>query len=176
MLDIEFTKTWWRGVVADPAKTLKWLIKLEFTEWQGGAEHYDFLVKHPELSEREERILRNIADDESKHSLKLLGIIKDRGGNPAIDSNSTYWDTILTPNLSFQDYCAANFYGEQLAAWRFEVIRSIPETPKDIKDFIDFALPDEIFHRETLQRLAGEESLAKFKSIHDNALSALLKK
>lgn len=176
MLDIEFTKTWWRGVVADPAKTLKWLVKLEYTEWQGGAEHVDYLKQHPELAERNVRILNNIAQDEYKHSRALYEIITSRGGAPAVESNSTYWDALLSPNMPFEEYCAANFYGEQLAAWRFEVIRGMPETSKDIKDFIDLALPDEIFHRETLQRLAGEEALLKFKSIHDKALAKLLKK
>ena len=71
---------------------------------------------------------------------------------------------------------AANFFGESLAADRFEIIGSMDVTPSDIRQFIHTALPEEIFHRETLGRLAGEDALRKFYKLHESALQQLLKK
>lgn len=69
--------------------------------------------------------------------------------------------------------CAVNFFGESLAAYRFEIIQSMPETPSDIRTAFDIILPDEQFHRETLQRLSGEEALMKIRPVHELALAAL---
>lgn len=177
MLDKNFTQEWWRRVVSDPDKLLRWLEKLEYTEWEGFAEHARFLRANSiNMTNKQIKILQNIAEDELTHSSILYGVISDRGGTSLLESTSTYWADMLEPRMSFVDYCAANYFGEELAAWRFEVIYDMPETPGDIKEFIAQALPDEIFHRETLRRQAGDEAVERLRVRHEAALAKLLKK
>lgn len=177
MLDKNFTQDWWRRVLADPVKLLRWLEKLEYTEWEGYSEHCNFLRAHSKsMTPKQISILENIAQDELNHSNILYQIIRDRGGNSLMEATSTYWADMLEADMQYSDYCAANYFGEELAAWRFEVIFHMPETPSDIKSFIARALPDEIFHRETLRRQAGDEALERLRVRHDAALAKLLKK
>lgn len=172
---IEYTKTWWHSCINDHAKMGAWLQKLQRTELGGYTDHIEFMDRNI-VGAREKLILTNIAHDELKHSSFLIEVLIARNLEVKPEGpNSTYWDSILSHVNSVRQCCAANYYGEALASERFEIIRSIKETPWDVKAFIDFALPDEIFHRETLQRLAGEEALTKFKAYHDDGLRNLQK-
>lgn len=173
MIDSEFTQNWWRRVISDEVKLVAWLQKLQRTEIGGYHDHMHYMKNHV-VTERERMILTNIAIDEMNHSNILCdlfvsrGIIVDQTG-----PESTYWEQMLSDVDSTSDYCAANYFGEALAAQRFEIIAEMPETPGDIKEFIHKALPDEIFHRETLRRLAGDESLVKMAALHEVALAKL---
>jgi hypothetical protein len=171
--DIEFTKAWWLRTINDQAKFVSWLQKLQRTELGGYTDHIDYMAKNS-LSEREKLILTNIAMDELNHSNMFIDLMNDR--KIPVDPTgvqSTYWDELLAVSTNFNEYCAANYFGEALAAYRFEIILDMPETPSDIREVISRALPDEIFHRETLMRLSGEEALAKLKVVHDAALLKL---
>ncbi len=174
--DIDFTKEWWKRCIADNDKMSAWLQKLQRTELSGYADHVNYLTENT-VSDRHYRILMNIAEDELNHSNLIIELMKGRNilVEPA-GKTSQYWDSILKNVSSTEEYCAANYFGEALAADRFEIILSMPETPSDIKYAIGIALPDEIFHRETLHRLAGEEALAKLKTAHELAYSKLLNK
>jgi rubrerythrin len=181
MTDAEFTKDWWRRCLADNTKLTLWLQKLQRTEISGYWDHKEYLAQADvgiiKISDRERMILTNIAEDEKKHSDILVQLFEERG--IAVVPNgpdSTYWEDMLADVPTFAHYCAANYFGEALAAFRFEIIAEMPETPEDIKSFIRKALPDEIFHRETLQRLAGEEVLAEMKKRHDDAYNRLVNK
>lgn len=171
--DIEFTKAWWLRTVNDNERLIPWLQKLQRTELSGYQDHIDYMAAH-EVTERERLILTNIAGDELIHSQLLIGLFADRG-IPVVPEGvqSSYWDDVLANIDTTAEYCAANYFGEALASYRFEIILSMEETPSDIRYVIGRALPDEIFHRETLQRLAGEEAIAKIKAVHDEAYTRL---
>jgi hypothetical protein len=127
------------------------------------------------VSARERQILTNIAHDELHHSNMLVDLFADRKIAVVPDGvQSAYWDQVLGYVTSVPEYCAANYYGEALAAWRFEVIAEMPETPADIREFIRCVLPDEIFHRETLHRLAGEVALRIVGVVHEQAYGRLV--
>lgn len=167
--DIEFTKDWWTRTVADNDKLTKWLQKLQRTELGGYQDHIDYMSTH-EVTDRERKILTNIAEDELVHSGLLVAMFEERGIAVVPEGvQSTYWDDVLTDVSSTAEYCAANYFGEALASYRFELILGMPNTPEDIRYVISRALPDEIFHRETLCRMAGEEAVAKIKVVHDAA-------
>ncbi len=171
--DIEFTKAWWVRVVSDNDRLVPWLQKLQRTELGGYTDHVDWMAKNA-VTERERLILTNIAQDELKHSELLIDMFNDRGIEVVTDGpQSTYWSEVLATVQDTSDYCAANYFGEALASYRFEIILSMDETPADIRYVIGRALPDEIFHRETLQRLAGEEALERMKVVHDAAYGRL---
>lgn len=174
--EIEFTKAWWERTVNDPAKLTKWLQKLQRTELSGYHDHVVFMAQN-EVSDRERLILTNIANDEFKHSDLLIELFESRKipVNPESDP-STYWDDVLSNVSSTAEYCAANYFGEALASYRFEIILGMPQTPSDIREVIGKVLPDEIFHRETLMRLAGEEAIEKIKVFHENAYKKLTRK
>lgn len=173
-VDKDFTQAWWLRCLADPIKLTAWLQKLQRTELGGYNDHMDFM-SHNSVSDRERQILTNIAHDELNHSAMLVDLFADRKILVVSDGvQSTYWDEVLSSVNSVPEYCAANYYGEALAAWRFEVIAEMPETPADIREFIRRALPDEIFHRETLRRLAGEGALITVGVVHEQAYGKLV--
>lgn len=175
MDNTQFTKNWWLSCIADDAKMAKWLQKLQRTELGGYDDHINYMANNRQYTLREEAILTNIAHDELKHSGLLIILMNERKIQvEPVGVDSTYWEDIMKGVSSFKEYCGANYYGEALAAFRFEVIESMSETPSDIKEVIRKVLPDEIFHRETLQRLAGEETLTKMKIIHDTAYNKLI--
>lgn len=173
-LDIEFTQAWWTRCLANPEKLTAWLQKLQRTEIGGYTDHIKFMSEN-QVTDRERMILTNIANDELNHSNMLVELLTDRKIAVVADGEqSTYWSEVLGSVNGISEYCAANYYGEALAAWRFEVISDMTSTPSDIREFIRRALPDEIFHRETLQRLAGPTALTAVGLIHDQAYGKLV--
>jgi len=167
--DIEFTKQWWQRTVANEEKLILWLQKLQRTELSGYTDHIEYMANHS-VTERERKILTNIAEDELKHSDLFIDLFKDRKIEVVPDGEqSGYWDDVLSKVTNMSEYCSANYFGEALASYRFEIILGMEETPSDIRYVIDRALPDEIFHRETLMRLAGEETIERFRKHHADA-------
>lgn len=168
-----FTQAWWKRTTADESKLLAWTKKLYGTEIGGYDDYREFLGRYY-CDQRTTRILYNIAEDEKKHAGILVDLLAGRG--EVIDPYappSTYWQTMDSHISDINTACAANYYGEALAAFRFEVIVDMPCTPSDMKEALRVILPDEQFHRTTLKKLAGDETLAKFKQIHDDAVAAL---
>lgn len=177
--EVQFTKDWWLRVLGDQAKLTAWLQKLQITEISGYHDWVNVFIPtyKDSITSRTETILLNIANDELEHSSLLSEIMKDRGislGSRMNSANlSAYWDTMYKEIDDLSSACAVNYYGEDLAAFRFEVIAEMPQTPGDIKEFLRIALPDEQFHRETLKRLAGEAAIEKVKVAHERASGAL---
>jgi tRNA isopentenyl-2-thiomethyl-A-37 hydroxylase MiaE len=173
------TKEWWTRVLSSDLALTAWLQKLQLTEISGHDDHLVFM-KNNVMAPRETTILTNIALDELKHSNLLIELMRERGiplkklGDEG--TISYYWTRMNQEVKNVQDYCAVNYFGESLAADRFAIIHAMPETPSDIKEFISKALPDEIFHRETLQRLAGTEALERLQTVHDETFTRLLNK
>lgn len=171
--EIEFTQEWWKRTTVDESKLIAWVKKLYLTEI-GGYDDYQGFLSQFETTERTARILTNIAEDELKHSRILIDLLAGR--NESIDPNapkSTYWQTLDSHITDLDSACAANYYGEALAAFRFEIIAEMDCTPEDVKQALRIILPDEQFHRETLYRLASDETLDKFATIHKQAMEAL---
>lgn len=178
--EVAFTTDWWNRCLKDNAKFTAWFQKLQLTEIGGYVDYLDYMghmsKSDTPLSDRVIKIFTNIAEDERKHSNLMLEFFKEHGIRPVERSPSTissYWTTMNSHIQTEKDFCAVNFFGEALAAFRFEVIHSMPGTPKPVKDLLDIVLPDEQFHRETLMRLAGEEALEKFRPIHLDAVGKL---
>ena len=173
--DIEFTKAWWLRTIHDPVKLSAWLQKLQRTELAGYVDHIEYM-RGKTLPNRTAKILTNIAMDELTHSNMIIDLMGER--NIPVDPDgvhSTYWDTVLASVSNIDEYCAANYYGEALASYRFEIILDMKETPSDIAEVISKALPDEIFHRQTLYKLAGDEALLKVRAYHNAALESIIK-
>jgi rubrerythrin len=173
--EVAFTKAWWENLIKDEARTAAWLKKLYGTELGGYDDYQGFLAKFKhEATDRTVKILSNIADDELKHSKVIIDVLAGRGHQ--LDPNppqSTYWQTMDSHIVDLTTACAANYYGEALAAFRFEVIAEHKDTPTDIREMLSIVLPDEQFHRETLKRLAGADILEQFREIHENAVIQL---
>lgn len=173
--EIQFTQDWWKRCLKDEVKLTRWLQKLQNTEI-GGFHDYQYAMSIYQLDERTRKIFSNIGSDEFKHSNLLLQLFEDRKIESKANDDefvSSYWKTMNSHIVDLDTYCAVNYLGESLAAYRFEVIGEMPETPSDIKYFLDNALPDEQFHRETLKRLCSEEVLIHIQTVHDEAVAAL---
>jgi ferritin-like protein len=173
--DINFTKDWWIKCCNDPAKMAKWLQKLQNTEI-GGYNDYVVALQTYSVDERTQQIFTNIGADEQKHSSILVDLMGDRGISlkPASECPSAYWDYVNAHIHDMETYCAVNYFGEALAAFRFEIIQEMNCTPNDIRNALDIILPDEQFHRTTLKRLAGDEALDTIKVAHDAAFEIVL--
>lgn len=175
MIDVKKTQEWWKSVLSDEVKLEAFLRKLEHTEYSGYDEHMLFIANN-RLTDRQFKILDQIALDELKHSEALIAVMSGRGmvWKPYEGKVSVYWETVLQDCTSYTDYCAANYYGEALACERFKIMLDMPETPEDIKDFLRLALPDETFHRITLKNEAGEVALARLKILDERAKKLVL--
>lgn len=172
--DPDITRNWWLSCIADEAKLARWLQKLQRTEYSGYTEHADFMAAN-DLTARQIKILTNIAEDELEHSGLLINVMGSRGISKEPEgAPSTYWDDMLAEATTMDSYCAANYFGEALAADRFNIIIGMEETPNDIRRVISQLLPDEIFHRETLFRIAGPDALATASTNHDIAFRRLI--
>lgn len=174
--DIDYTRTWWAAVCKNPPRLHAWLTKLYATEYGGYEDHAEFVNKNASaMSARQIQILDNIGQDEKEHAAFLDHLLDDWGVVRQTPPASAYWDIVLEGAVDYQGYCAANYYGESTACDRFGILHDMDCTPKDVKLFIDFALPDEIFHRTTLKREAGEEALALYALRHKAAMDAIMK-
>lgn len=182
--DIEFTKAWWTKVCNEPERMARWLRKLQITEIEGGRDYDMLLAKQyaqqivaPEqfvMDERVERVFKNIGDDEHKHSGILLDLMADRQitpATPSTDTQSSYWTTMNEQIVDLDTYCAVNYLGEGLAAFRFEIIHEMDCTPEDVSNALDIILPDEQFHRQTLKRMTREETLERIMKVHQHAFN-----
>jgi hypothetical protein len=171
--EVTFTKDWWSRTLKVEMKLINWLRKLHGTEI-GGYEDYQRFKQLYKPEERTERIFTNIANDELKHGEVIVALLGSRGfvlgeGAP----KSTYWHEMDSHITDLSSAAAVNYFGEALAAFRFEIMYEHKETPEDIKNMLDIILPDEQFHRETLKRLAGDEILSKFREKHNEAVAKL---
>lgn len=171
--EVLFTSDWWSRTLKDEPKLIAWLQKLQQTEI-GGYDDYMEFIRRFEPEERTHRIFTNIALDEQKHSGIIIGVLHERGRSISkIQMPSTYWSSMNEHITDLQTAAAVNYFGEALAAFRFEVILDHPETPADLKEMLSIILPDEQFHRETLMRLAGNDKLEEFALHHHAAVAAL---
>lgn len=174
--EVAFTQGWWHGLVRDEARLVQWLRKLHGTEIGGYYDYQNFLARFTP-DERTTKIFTNIALDEQKHAGLIVNALLERGfvlGTAA--EPSTYWSEMNGNITDLKTAAGVNYFGEALAAFRFEVILEHKDTPADIKEMLGIILPDEQFHRETLKRIAGDDILGALKEKHDMAVANLKKR
>lgn len=169
----EDTQAWWLRTLSDPAAVNAWLQKLYQTELSGYTDHLQALALQGDVEPRTAKILLNIAEDELRHSRIILVLMKERGIEKGTPAFSEYWKTVNAAVTNLDQYCAVNHYGEDLAAFRFEVIRDMGQTPADIRQAIDAILPDEQFHRTTLKLIAGQQALDEMAVVNERAIANL---
>jgi rubrerythrin len=170
---IQFTTAWWERTLKDEAALIRWLQKLRHTEY-GGFEDYTGFTQRFAADERAKNQFRYIADDELKHSLLISELLRSRGHElDMTPTPSLFWGTMNEHIVDLQSAAAVNYFGEALAAFRFEILIAHEQTPKDIKDMLGIILPDEQFHREALMRMAGEDMIAKLAPIYNATVKAL---
>lgn len=170
--EVAFTSAWWARTVRDEPKLIKFLQKLQQTEI-GGFDDYQEYVGRFEMDDRTKKIYQNIADDELKHSGLIIDLLESRGFKSSLDPMpSSYWTEMNSKIVDLETASAVNYFGEALAAFRFEVMIDHVDTPADIKEMLSIILPDEQFHRQTLKRLAGDK-LEEFAEYHARAMAAL---
>lgn len=164
----QFTYDWWTAVCKDEERLVKWLLKLQQTEFEGYTGNIEADEKWSNGNKVASNIFRVTGDDERRHSDMLVKLLRDRGvvGSDKVSPPSFYWtemDKIITDLAS----CAAVFHlGESLAAWRFEIISEHPDTPEDVALFINSALPDEAYHARSFGRLSTPEAIVKATETH----------
>ena len=171
--EVQFTRDWWNRTTKDEVKMVAWLQKLYGTEIGGFTDYQEFLKRFT-LDERTTRIFTNIGDDELKHGNLIKDLLTARGY--AIDMNlpaSSYWAEMNERIVDLPTAAAVNYFGEALAAFRFEIILDMENTPSDVREILQVILPDEQFHRQTLRKIAGEDLIEQFQEYHNAAVQRL---
>lgn len=171
--EVAFTQEWWMRTTKDEQKMIAWLKKLYGTE-VGGYDDYQAFLRRFTLDDRTTKIFTNIGEDELKHGGLIINLLDSRGHKieerPPV---SAYWTEMNERIHDLPTAAAVNYFGEALAAFRFEVILEMPNTPQDVKNLLDVVLPDEQFHRQTLRKIAGEDLIQQFQEYHDAAVKRL---
>lgn len=176
-LDPHYTYEWWSRLCRDEEKMVRWLLKLQQTEYEGFTGNKEADEKWSNGNQAASNIFRVTGDDELRHSDILVKLLRDRGvvGSDQVSPPSYYWtemDKIITDLHS----CAAVFHlGEALAAWRFQIIRDHPDTPGDVAHFINQALPDESYHARAFRRLSTDAAIEKATATHIRVVAEMTK-
>lgn len=177
-MDRAYTIAWWERLLADEEAMIRWLQKLQHTEYEGytgniennarwNTEPKDLLT---------ERVLLKTGDDELRHSDLLVELLNKRGVGPSeVSPPSVYWDEMEKHVVDLKTCSAMCYLGEQLAADRFEIILAHEGTPTDVQDFLKSALPDEKYHARVFRTLAGDDAIAKMIQVQDQVLAMMRK-
>ena len=169
--DIEFTKTWWAALLADEPRFIAWLKKLRNTEHAGYTDYTGYIDRFCSGEDRAAvRIFQKIAEDEAKHAVILTDLLAARGvQHPDYTTSSAYWEEVNGHITDLRTAAAVSYFGEDLAAERFEILHQHPDTPADFRTALDTILPEEVYHRVALGRLAGEEVIERLRPVHEAA-------
>jgi hypothetical protein len=178
----QITLSWWEKLLNDEGLLLAWLKKLQLTEWSGYTGNIEANLRWnprgPRYNSHASAFLKRTASDEQRHSNALALILLERGEEPVTDSAATrssfYWDEMEKHVTSLETCCAMMYFGEQIAADRFEVLLKHPRTPNDLKGFLRKALPDEAYHAKGFAALAGPEAIAEMARVHTETMTQLL--
>lgn len=177
LVDPKITIAWWEELLKDEEKLVKWLQKLQVTEIDGYSGNFEANAKWNSQGSRQHEIFFiSTARDELKHSNLLEELLLNRGHTKLASQKSTsiYWDKMEEEVSSLEEMCAAFYLGELLAAERFRVMSFHRETPIDIREFLNIALPDEEMHARGYYLLAGGKAIKKMSMVHDEVIKDLL--
>lgn len=178
----QITLNWWEKLLDDERLLHAWLKKLQLTEWSGYSGNIEANMRWnprgPRYNSHASAFLKRTASDEQRHSNALSLILIQRGEEPVSDPAATrssfYWDTMEQHVVSLETCCAMMYFGEQIAADRFEVLLKHPRTPNDLKGFLRKALPDESYHAKGFAALAGPEAIEEMTRVHTETMAQLL--
>ncbi|AXQ68803.1 hypothetical protein HOU00_gp322 [Caulobacter phage CcrPW] len=173
--DLKFTTAWWERLLADDEKMVRWLQKLQATEFSGYQDNRDAAARWGGGNPAVENVFIQTGDDEMRHSDLLIDVLRGRGAWPIENPppESAYWAEMEAVTDSLEA-CAAVFHlGEQLAADRFVVMYGHKRTPADILYFLHHALPDERHHARVFRKLTNDATLARITQAHNEAVVRL---
>lgn len=173
--DIQFTRLWWERLLADDEKMVRWLQKLQATEFSGYQDNRDAAAKWGVGSPAAVQVFLATGDDEMRHSDLLIDVLKGRGAWPVENPppESAYWLEMdaVTDSLAA---CAAVFHlGEKLATDRFSVLYNHEGTPDDLLMFLARALPDERHHARVFRKMTDDATLVRITEAHNAAVARL---
>lgn len=173
--DLTFTNAWWDRLLADDVAMVRWLQKLQATEFSGYQDNRDAAARWGGGNSAVANVFIQTGDDEMRHSDLLVTLLRGRGAWPiqTPPPESTYWAEMEAVTDSLEA-CAAVFHlGERLAAERFAVIYNHVGTPDDILYFLGHALPDERHHARVFRKLTNDATLTRITAAHDAAVARL---
>jgi hypothetical protein len=173
--DYAFTVAWWTQLLKDDERMVRWLQKLQVTEFSGYQDNRDAADRWAKDNVAARQIFIATGDDEMGHSDLLINVLRGRGAWPTEiePAESIYW-TQMDKSIDSLESCAAVFHlGEQLAAERFKVLYEHSGTPSDIFHFLDKALPEEQHHARIFRKLTNSVTLIEIERAHNQAVLAL---
>lgn len=173
--DAAFTTAWWEKLLKDDERMVRWLQKLQGTEYSGYQDNRDAAEKWAGDSIAVRNVFIATGDDEMRHSDLLVKVLQGRGAWPIqeVPPESDYWNEMEKVNDSLEACAAIFHFGEQLASDRFEVLYNHPETPVDIREFLHAALPDERHHARVFRKLTNDAALERVLLAHNEAVQNL---
>ena len=173
---VDFTNAWWASLVKDQERLIAWIHKLYNSELYGCDEYSAFITRYnPEEVTR--FTLRAMAQDEMRHAGYLDQVLGYWGQPQAtITPRSQYWNEMQQHAIDFRTACAVKYFGEALAAERFNLLVKHPDTPDDLFHAFRWIAPDEERHCQIMFVLAGHEAIVEMEKHHKVAVANLLQK
>ncbi len=166
---------WWARTKADPERLLGWLKKQYVGEETAHERIEAFRAEFAIPGSFEDRTLKVIADQESKHASWIRVLLDTRGvdATQLTRHDARYWSEVVGGIDSFENGCAVGAHAEAMRLERIRAIANDADAPKDIQNVFQSILPDEEFHERAFRKFATDEALAAASPAHAEGLNAL---
>lgn len=167
---------WWNKTKSNPDLLISWLKNQYHGERMAAVKIKElFLSENINLSEDEEKSIRQIAKEEDLHADWVAKLLQDRGVSAEILSKeSRYWGKVLTgKEHSKEELAAIANLAENMRLERIRVIAEDSSAEEDIRKVFSKILPMEVKHEFIFGSMTNKESVIKALASHEEGLNEL---
>ena len=167
---------WWNKTKSNPDLLINWLKNQYHGERTAAVKIRElFLTEDINLSEKEEKLILQIAKEEDLHADWVAKLLQDRGVSAEIlDKESRYWDKVLdNKKHSKEELAAIANLAENMRLERIKVIAEDSTADADIRAVFKKILPMEVKHEHIFGSMTNRESIIKALSNHEDGLNEL---
>lgn len=167
------SQQWWDEVKADESKFNDWLVK-QYRGEVTAASRILGIIDQFALTDRAEKTLRIIADQESTHASWILELLEARGITPSVEgAEERYWKQVMPAAVDFETTAAVGAHAEKMRLERIQVICDDDTAPADVSSAFKRILKQELFHERAFRQLAGADAMAATKFDHEQGRTLL---
>ena len=173
-MSVKQTSIWWNGVLSDPIKLDRWLIRLYYNEFDAYLRFLDFAGRYCVENSEEWHLFKFLSLQELRHAEMVLEVIKARRLSlERVNGVERYWDCVLPCIKDGITAAGVGALAEGLSLSRMRVILKDKNTPSDLVTLFSLIEPDEGVHAKVLGVLAGKFGMKSVMDCHNRGLEAL---